>query len=478
MYGSAYPEVNAPFKVVKVRGQTEFEQKLVDDRAALELPYECTLVEMDASLADVWNYRVGKDHGQFVIVQRPKTEADAVGLVYVDVSAREWGPLVSSISAEWESPPHGLPALFFVPLTSGSALWLRLESADELRIVYRHGPERTCKHFHLVAFRALPHRLRSPDRETTTVASFLCICLLHSFGDGNCFMPVMQDILALYEAERGNQPPPQLQGGQSFEVLERRLLDAIWVTDSPDRTSFRGTTFKYHGRGYGYGFDFQPGIVVPLKRACELYRVPFDITLLALVACAFAQADRSNLVEFTVFVPMRDGPAEVSMVGLFSDWRDVVVSVDFDMATVLGTVLQLSHTIQNRNWQVFNPLRKPERSVVNMQLLDTDQRSHFKAINEQLFWGGDRFGRKNLRDNLQGAKQTVSLNLDQKDENQWWVGFAVGAEERPPRWARRFAAGFRECVQDFLFRPLAKVHRKLPDTDLPAWLRNRTEGDS
>jgi len=299
-----------------------------------------------------------------------------------------------------------------------------------------------------------------------TVVSLVGICMLHSFGDGNCFMPMFQDFIALYEAEENKKPTPPVQGARSFDVLERRLLDSMYCRTTPDRASFRGTMFKFHGRGYSHGFDLQPGIVVPLMRAAQNFRLPFDVTLLSLVASAMACADRTELLDFTVFVPMRDGLAEVSMVGLFADWRDIALSADFELSTVLGMALQVNHAIQHRRWQVYNALRKPERIVVNMQVLDVEPRGAFKQLGEHLFWGGDRFGRKQNRgERMDLMKQSVSFSIDQKDSLQWWVGFSVGADQRPPSWMRRMVAAFQNTVQAFLHDPLARVHRPLPDTD-------------
>eukprot|EP00972_Heterocapsa_arctica_P014539 2140117-Heterocapsa_arctica.AAC.1 len=60
---------------------------------------------------------------------------------------------------------------------------------------------------------------------------------------------------------------------------------------------------------------------------------------------------------------MRDGASEGMMVGLFADWRHLAVGIDLELATVLGTMLQLTHTIQHRQWKPFNALRKPESTV-------------------------------------------------------------------------------------------------------------------
>merc|ERR1719456_1682324 len=98
--------------------------------------------------------------------------------------------------------------------------------------------------------------------------------------------------------------------------------------------------FRYHGGGYGYTFCFQPGATAALTMASSRYHIPLDVLLLGLVVCSVAAADEADLVDFTLYSPMRDAPAEAMMIGLFADWRDLAVRVDFELATVLGTMMQ------------------------------------------------------------------------------------------------------------------------------------------
>lgn len=56
-----------------------------------------------------------------------------------------------------------------------------------------------------------------------------------------------------------------------------------------------------------------------------------------------------------------------------------------ELGTTLGTVLQLSHKIQQRQWTVFNALRKPERAVVNIQPLDFERRSGYLTMGENMW---------------------------------------------------------------------------------------------
>ena len=75
---------------------------------------------------------------------------------------------------------------------------------------------------------------------------------------------------------------------------------------------------------------------------------------------------------------------ETMAIGLFADWRDITLRLDFELGTVLGTVLQVAHKIQHRQWSVFNALRKPERTVVNVQPLDFERVAGFVCCQ---LWG-------------------------------------------------------------------------------------------
>merc|ERR1711972_300383 len=109
-------------------------------------------------------------------------------------------------------------------------------------------------------------------------------------------------------------------------------------------------------------------------------------------------------------------------VGLFADWRDLTLGVDFELATTLGTLLQLYHKIQHRQWSVYNAVRKPERVVVNIQPLDFEKRCGFANLGENMWRGGDQIGREEQRSNeLAWVHQPASFVIEQQDEDTWWV---------------------------------------------------------
>jgi len=282
----------------------------------------------------------------------------------------------------------------------------------------------------------------------------------------------MGDLLGMYDAARAgtslNLPPLP----SPFEILERRLFSAFQGDYSPFRTSLRGAMFWYTGRGYCYEFCILPGATEAIQIASKHYKIPFDVILLGLVVCSIARADESDLVDFTLYSPMRDGPSESLMIGLFADWRDLSLSVNFELATLLGTMMQLLHSIQQRQWTPFNALRKPERTIVNIQPLDMERRSQFTHLGENLWHGGDVLGgtKQQRPFEMDWGRQPLTFNLEQQDESTWWILIDIGHNERNSKWMRKFIVSMREAWNDLLFNPLVKVHRPVEEKEWQEWL--------
>jgi len=234
------------------------------------------------------------------------------------------------------------------------------------------------------------------------------------------------------------------------------------------RSSLRGSIFKFQGRGYGHDLGLEPGVIRAITKVASHYRVPLDVAMLGLVICAMARADRTEILEYTLYAPMRDGVAEAMAVGLFSDWRDISISIDYKLATTLGTILQLCHKIQHRQWSVFNALRKPERHVVNIQPLDFEKKSGFVHLGENLWHGGDQLRKVKQREKvMEWVRQPATIVIEQQDEETWWILLNVAWEQRPATWMRQFLYAFRDSLRSFLLEPLALVHQPIPrDHDL------------
>jgi len=465
MYAKEFPDFGAPLTVLRIDGgQNAFEDALKHRRCNLEPPGGVTAYELRNHIVDVWDFAVGYS-GRFAIMRAPPGRAggdgEHGGLFYVDLQSNEIGELIPPSAPGWQRPPYGFPALYSVTLTSGSVIWLRLERADELRVVYRFHSSKRSKLHHCVAFRAAPERPR--ETHDPVVVSMVSIGMYHSWGDGNCYLPLVQDFFTYYDVALGRTAfePPPLEN--AFEELERRLMDTFYCRASPMRPSLRGTLWRFHGRGFGHTIGLEPAAMAALVRACGCYRVPLDVTLLGLVVCAMARADDAEDLEFTLYVPMRDGVSDAMGVGLYADWRDLAVSVDKELGTTLGTVLQLSHKIQQRQWTVFNALRKPERAVVNIQPLDFERRSGYLTMGENMWHGGDQIGREDRRESDMGwMHQPANFVIEQQDEDTWWILASVAHDHRQAPWMRAFVFAVQEALAAFLFEPLTPVHRRLP----------------
>jgi len=464
MYNKQHPGDAAPLDFVRVEdGQTTFEKHIARRRYDVSTPGAVVGFELVCHLADAWKWHRGRRSGGFVILRLPDDTAvaQAATLAYVDTELGEWGPILTPTSDGWQAPPSNFASFFFVPLNTGSVAWLRLHWADELRVCYRCGTDRTLPNEHLTAFRTAPPKGR--QMHEATVVSLMGVSMFHSVADGYCQMPLVRDLLLFYDAARKKQTCRLAPLPNVFEELERRLLDTIYLHPSPMRASFRGCWFEQSQSGFGHSFAFEPGAVVALSRASAKFRIPLDITFLGLIACAMARADGADTLDFTLYAPMRDGVADGAMVGLFADWRDLSVSVDKQLATVLGTVLQVSQKIQRREWTVFNQLCKPDSTIINVQTLDLEPRSGFVPIGE-CFWRGDQLNQPRWRrDQMSWVRQAASFNIWQQDKVTWWIGASVAYNERPAYWMRQFAYALRQAMHCFVFDGLALVHCSFPD---------------
>merc|ERR1712118_386696 len=162
--------------------------------------------------------------------------------------------------------------------------------------------------------------------------------MFHSFADAHCYLPLAQDLLHMYDVARDYVPCILPPIGNVFEELQSRLMDTFDGWKSSKRCSLRGCIFAYQGGNYSHCVSLQPALTRVLALAAMRYRVPLYVALFGFVLCAMARADGVDVLDLTLYTPMRDGGAEAMMVGFFADWRDLCVSVDFDMATTLGTI--------------------------------------------------------------------------------------------------------------------------------------------
>merc|ERR1719265_1079787 len=183
---------------------------------------------------------------------------------------------------------------------------------------------------------------------------------------------------------------------------------------------------------------------------------------MALAAVAISRVDANQYVPLTMYVPLRDGPGEAGVVGMFADWRNILINTDISTATVLGVILEVAQTLRTRRWAMFNALKKPEATVVNFSPMDAaGTRAGFIQIHEDQWRQGDRLGRHDVRGTEMGkVVQPRALNIEERDRDHWMLHINMAIDVHPPSWVQRFVRAFKASLLDAVERPLTRVHAK------------------
>lgn len=209
--------------------------------------------------------------------------------------------------------------------------------------------------------------------------------------------------------------------------------------------------------------------------------MPFDVALLSVVLAAMFRAsasmaswrrssDRdappdedvaggqpSRSLPLTVYAPMRDGDLNEAMVGLFSDWRDVVVPCSAG-TTLLGLCLDVADTIRHRRWSVFDPIQNSETILVNILPLDEQARGPKQFRQTRAHEYGNRRGAPSReRRAWKGPHRPMRITLEQEAPDAWWLSLDINADHYPTAWCRAFVRRLRCCLEDLAQRPLAPV---------------------
>lgn len=186
------------------------------------------------------------------------------------------------------------------------------------------------------------------------------------------------------------------------------------------------------------------------------------------------RASCHDVLDLTLYAPMRDGPGEAGFVGLYADWRDLTLSADVATATVVGVALDVAWKLRMRRWAPFNALRKSEAIIINFQPLDAAPRGSrgagpdkgargFTQLGEELWRIDEDLTPAMREDQAQWVNQKLSITIEQQDEETWWLLLSCGIDSHPPPWMRRFVKGFEDAFWALLTDPLQAVHRAYPD---------------
>eukprot|EP00438_Fugacium_kawagutii_P023672 Skav229464 [mRNA] locus=scaffold2591:20035:22176:- [translate_table: standard] len=328
IYGSGRDLQESPLVQISVTDQQAAENHMKHRRQVLSLsgnPIDIALVQLHARLEGLWVYGANGGMGDFYVFESPQPGSK---LILVDRNRREAAILCGPTDPGWVPPPYGFPALLSGRLEgdgadAGGVMWLRLKASNHLAILWRKSSSarpRRYEAFHM------------PGEGRPHIFNYLTVHAMHIIADGQSYEAIVGDLLSLYSD--GLKTPPIVSN--SLEILQTRLFDALDAVDpqkAPQMCSLRGSQWKCQKTGYGHILGFKKSVLSSLRLAAFKHSVPFDAALLALTAIAVANASEVEELEFTLYVPLRDGVGEAGLCGLFADWRVLSVIEEGDKET-------------------------------------------------------------------------------------------------------------------------------------------------
>merc|ERR1711957_565830 len=105
-------------------------------------------------------------------------------------------------------------------------------------------------------------------------------------------------------------------------------------------------------------------------------------------------------------------------------------------------------------------------TIVNIQPLDMQKRSHFQHLGENLWHGGDELDHVQTRgDEMDAGRQPLTFNIEQQDSGTWWILCDIAHDMRPLPWLRKYILCMHDIIDDLIFGPLALIHRPLPNNE-------------
>jgi len=293
----------------------------------------------------------------------------------------------------------------------------------------------------------------------TPPLNLVALSVSHALSDASAFVPLRSDLVSLYLEESTGQPVclPELPDG--LPVLSARFSAALTLGggELPDAAPYLGGWESSLPIGWGYRrmIHVRKGAGAALQSACNMLHIPSDVMLIVALACALARCDRLGVVRLTLTVPMRDGPSEGAMVGLFSDWRDLDVCTH-ELQTLLSVAQQTTDTVRERRWSRGRVAQTSQRLLVNLVAVD---RTVDRGVEHRPDLGC-------MRPPLPSSR--VLCSADRPLEIQGWqIGAAppswvlslrLDGTKRPPEWASRFAGAFGSVIEQLAVDPVAPVH--------------------
>ncbi|EER15447.1 hypothetical protein Pmar_PMAR018801 [Perkinsus marinus ATCC 50983] len=279
--------------------------------------------------------------------------------------------------------------------------------------------------------------------------TFVRVFVTHASSDGFSVVPLLSDLNEAYAA---------VQSGRLRRTLMDRARDLHGDTLYPCYTVDHTTVPQ---QGFGHCVKLLPSIHLVLHSVGRRLGAPLDVVLLAaIVLASVRERGWRRVAKATLVVPLRDGPTEHQLVGLFADLRNIDIPLE-DVpedngqpcaTSVLNLVLTLRHIIKFRRWTIPTPLSSCERLLVNLLPAQFPSETDTSGRFEQNL---------NIIPLPQGssvsATRAMDIACDQTSRYSWALRFKCRqpdyTREDLASWLRHFQDALRDMVVDPM-RPL------------------------
>lgn len=292
-------------------------------------------------------------------------------------------------------------------------------------------------------------------------ADFLHMSVSHSLCDASSFGPLRSDLLDLYAAACNGRPVRLPPVPNAMCLLQCRLEEALsfaWgdVGDAGQAAYLGGWGSAPRGRrswGHRRLIHVRSGAGAALHCASAFLNVPLDVLLVVALACSVARCDRLPVVRLTLTAPMRDGPNEGMLVGLFTDWRDLDIHTH-PLQALASVALQTAEIVRGRHWSRGRVAQTSQRILVNLVAAEEATKDGFFHRAE---WGCMKPPSKSGRAHCV-VERPLEVQGWQLGPVEWTLHLKLHDGRYPPPWAARFAATLQQVVKQLAEEPFSPVH--------------------
>lgn len=286
---------------------------------------------------------------------------------------------------------------------------------------------------------------------------FIHIAASHALCDASAFLPLRSDLISFYQEETGGPAAVLPPIPDALALLASRLQAAFLQRQlTPEYAPYLGGWEPTAPSTWGYRrlLHVRRGAGARLRRACEMLHLPLDIALVSALACSLARCDGSAVVRLTLTAPMRDGPGEEAVLGLFTDWRDLDLHVPSSQ-TLLAVAEEVADIVRGRRWQRSRVAQTSQRVLVNIVGADY---AMDRGFSHRTDLGCTQRPKPTAQVHCR-TERSVEFQGWQIGTAEWMFVLRLSRVRCPPSWAVCFSETLTQVIDQFASEPLTPVHR-------------------